>query len=67
MKIPVNVNRVISLIRDSGAINMFDRRGVIQLAESYDPEVAIFLESNRSDYIKILEASLSKGEKWLSD
>ena len=69
IKVPSYVKETIMSIRDSGVINMFDRNGVINIAEQINPDAAEFLTENKRHYIHILENSVSKDEDgtWLND
>jgi hypothetical protein len=54
---PQDVIEVLAAVRESGAINMFDRRGAIELAEmmGYDEE-ADWLRENKARYMDALNA-----------
>lgn len=55
--VPQNVIEGLAAVRDTGAINMFDRRGVIELLEMMGDHDSIdWLRENKARYMDALNA-----------
>lgn len=55
-EIPQNVIEALAQARETGAYNMFDRRGVIEVVSMIDDEASVWLQLNKARYMDALNA-----------